>query len=130
MKKNVIPIYIVVIGFLSYSIEGRAAGDLTGCMAKRADIQQQIDYARAHNNMHRVAGLQEALTENETHCTEVGLLRARQNKVAEKVRKVAERDQEVRDAIETGNAKKIKLKEKKAGQARDELAEAEAELRK
>ncbi|HDO5013381.1 TPA: DUF1090 domain-containing protein [Salmonella enterica subsp. enterica serovar Typhimurium] len=81
MKKNVIPIYIVVIGFLSYSIEGRAAGDLTGCMAKRADIQQQIDYARAHNNMHRVAGLQEALTENETHCTEVGLLRARQKRM-------------------------------------------------
>lgn len=129
MKKNVIPIYIAAIGFLAYSIEGRAAGDLTGCTAKRAEIQRQIDYARAHNNMHRVAGLQAALTENEIHCTEAGLLRDRQNKVAEKVRKVAERNQEVRDAKETGNAKKIKQKEKKAAQAREELAEAEAELR-
>lgn len=130
MKKIIILTYIAAVGLLAFTIEGQAADELTGCAAKRDEIQRQIDYARAHNNLHQVAGLQAALTENATHCTEAGLLRDRQNKVTEKERKVAERDAEVRNAKETGNAKKIKQKEKKAAQARDELAEAEAELRR
>ncbi|AFJ48490.1 DUF1090 domain-containing protein [Shimwellia blattae] len=127
MKKILLPVYFCMLPALSYSYAAHAEA-LTGCAAKRAEIENQIAYAKAHNNHHQVAGLEAALNETRLHCTEAGLLRERQQKVAEKERKVAEREAELTNAIETGSAKKITRKKKKVAEAQEELQEAKDAL--
>lgn len=97
------------------------------CATKAQDIQTQIDYATQHGNTHRVAGLEKALSEVQTHCTEAGLAADRQKKIAEKQSKVAEREQELMEAQQTGKADKIAKKQKKLAEAQAELKAAQAE---
>ncbi|HFK7185986.1 TPA: DUF1090 domain-containing protein [Serratia odorifera] len=128
MKHHVTAGIFALVAAFGYSSVASAADTLTGCAAKRAEIEYQIGYAKAHNNTHQVAGLQAALDETERHCTDDGLLRQRQAKVAEKQSKVAEREHELQNARETGSQKKIKQKEKKLASAKEELTEAQQAL--
>ncbi|HEB6949752.1 TPA: DUF1090 domain-containing protein [Salmonella enterica subsp. enterica serovar Hvittingfoss] len=127
MSKIVLSVFVASLAGLTFSFSATAEG-LTGCAAKRAEIENQLRYAKEHNNTRQISGLQAALNENEHHCTDAGLLLERQHKVAEKQRKVADREQELAIAGETGDQKKIRQKEKKLKQAKEELAEAQSEL--
>lgn len=129
MNKIVLSAYFLVLPLLGYAASGHAE-PLTGCAAKRAEIEAQITYAKAHNNLHQVAGLEAALNETRLHCSETGLLRERQQKIAEKERKVADRKIEVTNAVETGSARKIERKKKKLAEAQVELQEAQSMLEK
>lgn len=100
----------------------------TGCEAKRQDIEQQLNYARANGNDHRIAGLEKALSEVNAHCTDSGLRAEREADVREKTRKVEEREQELAEARADGRADKIRKKERKLDEARAELEEARAAL--
>ncbi|EJC9268948.1 DUF1090 domain-containing protein [Salmonella enterica] len=106
------------------SIQSYAATPV-GCTAKRQQVENQITYAREHNNTHQIAGLQKALREIEDHCTDPELLKQRQLKISEKRKKVAERQAELERAHETGNPKKMAQKQKKLDRARDELQDAQ-----
>ena len=55
------------------------APELTGCAAKKHEISQQLEQARAHGNSNQVAGLEKALSEVEAHCTDAGDWQYRQN---------------------------------------------------
>ncbi|HAC8273575.1 TPA_asm: DUF1090 domain-containing protein [Salmonella enterica] len=99
-----------------------------GCEYKRQHLERQIDYAQAHNNHHRVAGLQEALRQVDEHCTDNQLLRRKENKVAKKQRKVEERLRELEQARASGKREKIASRQAKLDEAREELAEARREL--
>ncbi len=102
----------------------------TGCEAKRQDIEQQIEYARAHNNDHRVAGLQKALSELKDNCTDEGLRAEREADVREKAQKVEERRQELAEAQADGRTDKISKKQRKLEEAQAELDEAKSMLNK
>lgn len=102
----------------------------TGCAAKKQEIERQISYAKAHNNQHRVNGLETALSEVNRNCTDSSLRRDREDKIQEKERKVAKRTEELKEARETGNPEKIGKKSKKLEEAKAELAEARAALNK
>ncbi|MGD9427279.1 DUF1090 domain-containing protein [Pantoea sp. NSTU24] len=128
MKKT-----LIVSGFfllpLSFTA-AHAASDLTGCAAKKQEIETQLSFARQHNNSQQAAGLEKALREVEQHCTESGLLKQRQEKVAEKKRKVQEREQALTKAKAEGRSpSKIQKREDKLAEARQELDEAEQALR-
>lgn len=103
---------------------------LTGCAAKKAEIQQQIDYAKAHDNSYRIAGLEKALAETSAHCTDASLRADREADVRKKEQKVAERQQELAEAKASGRSDKIAKKQEKLERAQQELAEAKAELTK
>jgi len=106
-----------------------AASALTGCAAKKQEIETQLSFARQHNNTHQVAGLEKALREVEQNCTEGSLLKQRQEKVAEKKIKVQEREQELAKAkMEGRSASKIQKREDKLAEAREELKDAEQAL--
>lgn len=107
-----------------------ADSGLTGCAAKKAEIQQQIDYAKAHDNSYRVAGLEKALAETSAHCTDASLRADREADVRKKEQKVAERQQELAEAKASGRSDKIAKKQEKLEDAQQELAEAKAELTK
>ncbi|ENM0554562.1 DUF1090 domain-containing protein [Salmonella enterica] len=116
-------LFFFMTALFTLSGSGHAASPV-GCAAKRLEVENQISYARAHNNTHQIAGLQKALREIDEHCTDPKLLKQRQLKVDEKTRKVAERQTELEQARETGNPKKIAQKQKKLDQAREELHDA------
>lgn len=104
------------------------ADELTGCTQKRTEIENQLRYARKHNNTFEIAGLQTALDKNNSNCTDEGVLLKKQNKIAENQRKVAERERELTFARKNGDQKKIKQKEKKLTQAKADLTEAQSQL--
>lgn len=110
----------------SFMISSAMAAD-NGCEYKRQRLEHQIDYAQAHNNHHKVAGLQEALRQVNEHCTDNQLLRRKENKVVEKQRKVAERQRELEQAQASGKAEKIASKQAKLAEARRELPHRKAE---
>jgi DNA-binding transcriptional MerR regulator len=101
-----------------------------GCEGKRIDIEQQIDYARAHDNNYRVAGLQKALAELNTNCTDEGLKAERQADIRKKERKVEERRRELSEAKVEGRERKIRQKQKKLQEAQEELTDAKEILNK
>ncbi|EDW8121910.1 DUF1090 domain-containing protein [Salmonella enterica subsp. enterica serovar Sundsvall] len=109
---------------LLFSVQSYAAVPV-GCAAKKQEVENQITYARVHSNIHQISGLQKALREIEEHCTDPQLLKQRQLKIAEKEKKVAERQAELEQARETGNAKRMAQKQKKLDRAREELQEAQ-----
>lgn len=103
---------------------------LTGCEGKKHDIEQQMDYASANGNKHRVAGLQKALSELNANCTNAGLRAERESDVRKKERKVEERRQELAEASADGREIKIRNKQEKLKEAQDELNEARSMLDK
>lgn len=128
MKPQYIRVSILAGLLYSLMVSGVMANGYEGCEYKRQNLERQIDYAQAHNNTHRVAGLQEALRQVNEHCTDNQLRKRKENKVADKQRKVAERLQELEQARETGERKKIAKKQKRLDEALAELDEARSEL--
>ncbi|EBQ8205271.1 DUF1090 domain-containing protein [Salmonella enterica subsp. houtenae] len=119
--------YIKTIFFLPATLllSGQTyAAFSTDCTAKKQEIENQISYAREHSNNHQIAGLQKALRETEEHCTETQLLKQHQLKIAEKEKKVTERQAELERAIETGNPRQMTQKKKKLDRAHEELQDA------
>ncbi|WP_324280012.1 DUF1090 domain-containing protein [Enterobacter ludwigii] len=102
----------------------------TGCEAKRLNIEEQIDYARAHSNNHRIAGLEKALSELNANCTNEGLRAERESDIRKKELKVEERRQELAEARADGRPDKISKKQQKLEDAQYELNEARNRLNK
>ncbi|RAU36931.1 DUF1090 domain-containing protein [Enterobacter sp. RIT418] len=121
---------LCALSLMATSFATIASDSLTGCAAKKQSVQQQIDQAKKYGNTHRVAGLEKAYSEIAENCTDASLEKARVAKVSEKEQKVAEREQELREAKALGRSDKIAKKEKKLNEAREELREAQAELAK
>ncbi|WP_435947959.1 DUF1090 domain-containing protein [Dryocola sp. BD586] len=105
-----------------------AQAELKGCEAKKYNIQQEIAYAKTHDNTHRVAGLEKAYAEVVANCTDASLRLEREADIRKKEQKVAEREQELAEAQASGRADKIKKKAHKLEEAKDELSAAKAEL--
>ncbi|EKY8363977.1 DUF1090 domain-containing protein [Salmonella enterica] len=127
MKPQYLRVTILTSLLYSFMVSGAIAGH-EGCEYKRQDLERQIAYAQAHNNIHRVAGLQKALRQVDEHCTDNNLLRQKENKVAEKKRKVSDRQRELEQVRASGKREKIASKQAKLDEAREELAEARREL--
>ncbi|KNC14091.1 hypothetical protein AC790_07765 [Pantoea sp. RIT-PI-b] len=126
MKNTLISLSILFSALTVTSVQ--AANPATGCEAKKQDIQQELAMAREHGNAARIAGVERALRENDAHCTDSGLLKARQDKVAEKQLKVQEREQDLREAQAKGRSDKIDKQQRKLNDARAELKEAQEAL--
>ncbi|EHC5874048.1 DUF1090 domain-containing protein [Salmonella enterica subsp. enterica serovar Eastbourne] len=117
MKPQYLRVTILASLLYSFMVSGVMAG-YEGCEYKRQDLERQIAHAKAHNNIHRVSGLREALHQVDEHCTDNNLLRQKENKVAEKQRKVTERQQELELARASGKREKIASKQAKLDEAR------------
>lgn len=96
------------------------------CEAKEQRLQQQLEFAHQHGNTHRAAGLERALANVKTWCTDTSLKSKAEMKVLEKQDEVFEREQELEEAKASGKADKIAKRERKLEEARQELQEAEA----
>ena len=101
---------------------------LTGCAAKRQAISSQIEQAKAHGNRAQQAGLEKALDEVTTHCTDAGLKKERENKVLDAKHDVSRRQADLDKAMKKGDADKINKRKDKLAEARKELQDAVEEL--
>lgn len=101
---------------------------LTGCAAKRQAISSQIEQAKAHGNSAQQAGLEKALDEVTTHCTDAGLKKERENKVLDAKHEVSRRQADLDKAMKKGDPDKINKRKEKLADSRKELQDAVEEL--
>ena len=95
---------------------------------KKSKIQEQLSYAKAHGNTHRVRGLERALQNVNTYCTPNSLRDDARDEVSDRTKEVAERKADLQKAIDKGDISKIAKRERKLAEAEAELKEAQAEL--
>lgn len=91
------------------------------CQEKEQDIQREIGYAEKHNNQNRINGLKKALSEVKANCTDSKLRADHQEKITEQKDEIREREQDLRDAKQSGDAEKVAKREHKLQEAKKEL---------
>ncbi|AGI26411.1 hypothetical protein H681_22720 [Pseudomonas sp. ATCC 13867] len=119
---------LLALGCASPLLAGEAPRPLTGCAAKQDAIERQLEEAKAQGNRNRVAGLQTALEKVKTYCTDGSLTQERKQRVLEAEKEVAQREKDLRKALNQGNAEKVDTRKNKLAEARAELEQAKREL--
>ncbi|MCY1283286.1 Protein YqjC [compost metagenome] len=125
MKRHLPLPFVLLAGAL---LAQPVAATETGCAAKRQAIEQRIEAAKAHGNSAQQAGLEKALAEVKTHCTDAGLRQEREAKIAEYQAEVRQREADLREAQAKGDPAKIAKRQAKLEEARAELDAAEKAL--
>jgi DNA-binding NarL/FixJ family response regulator len=111
---------------LSMTAPALCHAQANSCDAKRASLEQEITYARAHGNANRVDGLETALAKLNANCTDASLRSASQRKVADAQKKLREREHDLNEAKAQGkSAKKIAERQRKVDEAHAELERAQ-----
>src|SRR5450830_395316 len=119
---------VVALG-LGVTSSGYAAdAPLTGCAAKKQDVQTQLDQAHTRGNKAQETKLKIAQKQLESNCTDDGLCREREADIKKKEDKVAERKVDLEKAQAKGKTKKIAQQEKKLKDAETELQAAKDKL--
>ena len=77
------------------------------CHAKQEDIGRSIEAAKANGQTHRVRGLQKALAEVQSNCSDGRLQADHQKRIARQEATVAERESDLQKAQSDGDAKKV-----------------------
>ena len=110
MKRTVTALSLTLVSLLTIN----AASAAESCADKRASIEKEISYARQHNNTFKLAGLQKALDEVNTHCTAASVrndaqqaVRKAEKKLSEKQNDLREAEQDLNQAIARDNKSKI-----------------------
>lgn len=106
------------------------APDLTGCAAKKQNIVNQLELAKSQGNADQQAGLEKALSEVTTHCTDTSLKKERENKVLDARHEVSKRQADLEKAMKKGDPEKINKRKDKLAESRKELQDALDELDK
>ena len=112
--------YRIVLALALASLSARAAATSL-CQEKEQDIQREIGYAEKHNNQNRIDGLKKALSEVQAHCTDSKLRADHQEKIAEQKDEVREREQDLKEAKQKGDADKVAKRAHKLQEAKKEL---------
>lgn len=108
---------------------GAQAETPIGCAAKTLRVEQELDAAqRARADNARIAGLRVALVMSRK-CDDKTLARTRADNVAEKQRKVDERQASLDRELRGGDANRIKRAKQKLDKATQELDAARVEQR-
>jgi hypothetical protein len=96
------------------------------CQEKEQSIQREISYAEKHHNQNRIDGLNKALQEVRAHCSDSKVRSDHQQKIARQKAEVAERQRDLSEAKQKGNADKISKRERKLNEAQQELKALES----
>ena len=101
---------------------------LTGCDEKSCQIENQIAQAKKYDNQHKVSGLQRALEEVKSHCTNEGLTEKLTEELNEVNEEIAEYQDDLKEAIDDNEADKITKYQQKIDKKQRKAAELEKEL--
>ncbi len=106
-----------------------AWADNPACQYRAAEIQNQINYARQHGNVHRERGLERALANVQMHCRDADLLRDVQEDIREQEEDIQERLDEIAEKRAEGRQDKVEKLEKKLERDRAKLEQLQDELK-
>ncbi|WP_045856708.1 DUF1090 domain-containing protein [Raoultella terrigena] len=99
---------------------------ISPCQEKEQDIQREISYAEKHHNQNRIDGLNKALREVQAHCSDTKLKADHQQKIAKQREEINERQRDLREAKQKGDAEKISKRQHKLDEAQQELKALES----
>lgn len=123
--------FLLVMVSLPLSLPMFAAADCTqlkGCERKFCEIEQQLTYAREHNNKKQIAGLTRSLENSKKHCTNQLLKDDLLKEIADIKSDIADYEADLAGAEKSGKpAKAAKYKDKIAAKQAD-LHRLEKEL--
>lgn len=119
-------------GFLFTTIFAAAASAdwYNGCKKKEQILETKIENAKKYGNRNQLKGLEEALRQVRSNCTDgsKNYQYKADSKIKDKRKEVEERQRELNDAIREGaKPDKIKKRQRKLEEAKTELAEATRE---
>jgi len=100
------------------------------CLIKSQEISSKIERAKAEGNKNEQAGLEKALSEVNANCTEISLLKQREQKVLDAKREVSRRQTDLNKAMTKGDPERINKRKDKLAESRKELQDAQSELEK
>lgn len=91
---------------LAVSLFALSAGSYatTLCQEKEQNILKEISYAEKHQNQNRIDGLNKALSEVRANCSDSQLRADHHKKIAKQKDEVAERQQDLAEAKQKGDA--------------------------
>lgn len=124
-KLTVLPLVLALTA--GYASVASAA---INCDAKRAAIEFQIEQAQKYGNVYKVAGLKRALAEINTLCSDSGLIANAQQKVTKLEKKLAEKQEDVREVQDELRAAKAKGDQKKITKLTKKVADKKADVQK
>lgn len=127
LSKLTIFTLINIVSFGIYASNHDIEQGLT-CDSKKQAIETQIDYAKQNNETFRVQGLEKALHQVKTFCTNDKLEAKYKIDILEKTNKVTKRQDELAEAQIEGKQQKIAEQKLKLRDAEKELSEAQAKL--
>lgn len=126
--KKILKISLIALAFTASSYAAADQFDGLTCAGKQIAIQTQLDFAKKANNTYRAEGLQKALDDVNTYCTNEGLEDKYSDKVDDKLEDLLDKQAELQEAQLKGDAKKIAKLENKVQKAEYELKEAQEQL--
>ena len=127
--------FITVLSLSMLSLLTANALAAETCADKRSAIEKEIGYARQHNNIAKLAGLEKALDQVKSHCSPESVRQDIQAKI-EKLQKkqsakqedVKEAEQDLQQAISQGNNKKIRKYQDKVAEKKQDLSTLNRQL--
>jgi hypothetical protein len=97
----------------------------SACGIKIENIEKELARAQQQKNNSRIQGLEKALSETRTNCTDDDLEASRQKKLKEKREKIEERENDLLEKVEEGDPDGIAKAQRKLGEAQQELLKVE-----
>lgn len=121
---------------LSFGVNTVYASENPRCDAKRQAVEKKLEYAKSAGNKYRVAGLEKALADINTYCTDANLADKAKDEVSDLQKELKEEQAELEKikrslmrAEASGDKKKIEKYEEKFSDQLDEIKEVETELK-
>ncbi|KAA0889949.1 DUF1090 domain-containing protein [Pusillimonas sp. ANT_WB101] len=119
----------LAIPILLFGLVGPALAASPACERKEVEIKNQIQHAKENNNMHRVRGLEKALSQVQAHCTDAALIKDKKEDIAEQQEDIDELLEEIQQKQSEGQYDKVQKLERKLGREREELQSLQHELK-
>ncbi|HHQ4776156.1 DUF1090 domain-containing protein [Aeromonas sp. 600584] len=112
-------------------LAGHAYGsEAVGCKARLQAVNDQLVFAKAHNNAGQIAGLEQAARNIKANCTDEELLKEQKERVHKLRGEVDERLLELQEARVSGKPEKIAKQQAKLEESQTRMLEAQRELDK
>ena len=120
-----------VLGAGLLLLAGQAFGSkAVGCKARLQAVNDQLVFAKAHNNVGQIAGLEQAARNIKANCTDEGLLKEQKERVNKLRGEVDERLLELQEARVSGKPEKIAKRQARLEESQTRMLEAQRELDK
>lgn len=125
MKRVIVAGLAASFLFTTVFVAAASADWYNGCKKKEQILETKIENAKRHGNRNQLRGLEEALREVRSNCTDASINSKAYSKIRDKQAKVEERQMELNEAIREGaKPDKIRKRQRKLEEAKTELAQA------